>query len=446
MNIAAARNKAEEALANAFAHSEAHLPGSAAVKDARKTAIATFAALGLPHRRIEAWKYTDLRAHLKTIAPPAEGAPGRVAQDDLAKALAGLAAIDAHRIVFVDGCHDAALSSAGAIKGVNIKPLAAALAEAPEKVAVALTGTTGPENDATIALNTAFMTDGVVLRVADGAKLEKPLLIVFLASGADARLTSVRDIISVGAKANVTILEAHVAVPGAPASGQTNALSEVAVGEGARCDHVKITHGAGGNVHLGNCNVTLAGGASYRSFQFTAGQGLARNQISAIYSGEGAKLDLSGAYLARGNEHVDTTLVVDHAVPHCESRELFKGVMDERGRGVFQGKIIVRPDAQKSDGKQMSHALMLSPDAEFDSKPELEIYADDVVCGHGTTSAELDEDLLFYCMSRGIPENEARALLIESFIGEALDKVENESVRDALSAMASAWLKRVPVA
>ena len=133
------------------------------------------------------------------------------------------------------------------------------------------------------------------------------------------------------------------------------------------------------------------------------------------------------------NEHVDTTLVVDHAVPHCESRELFKGVLDDRGRGVFQGKIIVRPDAQKTDGKQMAQALMLSPDAEFDSKPELEIYADDVVCGHGTTSAELDGDLLFYCMSRGIPENEARALLIESFVGEALDKVEHDGLRAALS-------------
>jgi len=127
-------------------------------------------------------------------------------------------------------------------------------------------------------------------------------------------------------------------------------------------------------------------------------------------------------------------------VPHCESRELFKGVLDNAGRGIFQGKIIVRPHAQKTDGKQMAQALMLSSDAEFDSKPELEIYADDVVCGHGSTSAELDEDMLFYCKSRGIPDNEARALLIESFIGEALDKVEHEGVREALSTMARDWL------
>ena len=152
----------------------------------------------------------------------------------------------------------------------------------------------------------------------------------------------------------------------------------------------------------------------------------------ATFKGEGAKLDISGLFLGRGTEHIDTTLVVDHAVPGCESRELFKGVLADRARGVFQGKVIVRPDAQKTDGKQMAQALMLSEDAEFDSKPELEIYADDVVCGHGSTAAEIDEDMLFYLRSRGIPLEEARALLIESFIGEAIDKVEDERLREAL--------------
>ena len=146
--------------------------------------------------------------------------------------------------------------------------------------------------------------------------------------------------------------------------------------------------------------------------------------------------------LARGNEHVDTTLVIDHAVPACESRELFKGVLDDRGRGVFQGKVIVRPDAQKSDGKQMAQALMLSEDAEFDSKPELEIFADDVVCGHGSTCAELDEDLLFYMRARGIDTETARTLLIESFIAEAIEKVEHEPLREALQDLAVTSLRR----
>ncbi len=160
-----------------------------------------------------------------------------------------------------------------------------------------------------------------------------------------------------------------------------------------------------------------------------------RNTLLVTFKGEGAKLDISGCFLGRDTEHIDTTLVVDHAVPGCESRELFKGVLADKARGVFQGKVIVRPDAQKTDGKQMAQVLMLSEDAEFDSKPELEIYADDVVCGHGSTAAEIDADMLFYLRARGIPLEEARAMLIESFVGEALDKIEDEHLRAALSAM-----------
>ena len=186
----------------------------------------------------------------------------------------------------------------------------------------------------------------------------------------------------------------------------------------------------------------VGAGASYRAFQFTSGTAVARNGVDVTFKGEDAKIDVSGAFLARGSEHIDSTLVIDHAVPGCESRELFKGVLDDEARGIFQGKVIVRPDAQKTDGKQMAQVLMLSPNTEFDSKPELEIYADDVVCGHGSTSADLDEDLLFYCRSRGIPEPQARALLIESFVGEALEKVEAEDVREALTELARAWLAK----
>jgi Fe-S cluster assembly protein SufD len=198
--------------------------------------------------------------------------------------------------------------------------------------------------------------------------------------------------------------------------------------------------------HLANWIVTLGEAVNYRGFHMTAGAALARSQIFATYKGQHSKLDMSGVFLGRGSDHIDTTLVVDHAVPHCVSRELFKGVLDDRARGIFQGKVIVRPDAQKSDGKQMAQVLMLSPDAEFDSKPELEIYADDVVCGHGSTAAEIDEDLLFYCRSRGIPEAEARAMLIESFIGEALERVEHEGLREAMAAVALEWLAAKPAA
>lgn len=441
MNVAVMKTKAEQALSEAFEATVGQLPGGAAVKAVRAQAIGQFSSLGLPHRRIEEWKYTDLRVALKDALPPSVGAADKISAKDLETALGAMASVNALRIVFVNGRIRPEFSNLGSDKAIDVKPLSAALATASDSVAESLTRATGPKSDATIALNTAFMTDGAVVRIADGATLAKPLMIVFVTAGAKAQLTSVRNIIVAGEGSNATVIEAHVSVAGANLDGQTNALTELTTGKGAAVAHVKVAAGGGKGVHLANWNVSLGADANYRGFQYTSGHGLVRNQITAVYAGEGGKLDLSGAYLARGSEHIDTTLVVDHAVPHCESRELFKGVLDDRGRGVFQGKIIVRPDAQKTDGKQMAQALMLSPDAEFDSKPELEIYADDVVCGHGTTSAELDEDLLFYCKSRGIPENEARALLIESFIGEALDKVEHEELRNALTRYAMIWLQ-----
>ncbi|MCH9765552.1 MAG: SufD family Fe-S cluster assembly protein, partial [Alphaproteobacteria bacterium] len=177
-------------------------------------------------------------------------------------------------------------------------------------------------------------------------------------------------------------------------------------------------------------------------FHFTAGTGLARSDGLIQFRGERSKLDFSGVFLGREQDHIDTTLVIEHLVPHCESRELFKGVLNDNARGIFQGKVMVAQAAQKTDGKQMAQALMLSPNAEFDSKPELEIYADDVLCGHGSTSAELDDDLLFYLRSRGIPKDHARALLIESFVGEALDCVVEDGVRAALTALAKQWLAK----
>ena len=441
MNVAVMKTKTEQALSEAFETAAPKLPGGKAVADARRAAIARFNGSGLPHRRVEEWKYTDLRAGLKEPLALSLDDAAKVTVGDLIVALGPLAHVEAHRITFVNGRFRPELSDVEGAVGIEVKPLAGSLNTAPDKVGAGLAATSGPADDAVQALNTAYMTDGAVVRIAAKSKLEKPLLIVHLRAGLEARFTAVRNIISAGEGSEATILEAHIVLPGATLEGQINALTEVTTAPAANLTHIKVAVDNGRTVHLANWNVGLGANSVYRGFQFTAGQGLARNQIFATYQGEYSKLDLSGAYLARGGEHIDTTLVVDHAVPHCESRELFKGVLDDHARGVFQGKIIVRPDAQKTDGKQMAQALMLSPDAEFDSKPELEIYADDVVCGHGTTSAQLDEDLLFYCMSRGIPQKEARALLIESFIGEAIDKVEHAGIREALMSYATVWLR-----
>ncbi|MFA5955827.1 Fe-S cluster assembly protein SufD [Hyphomicrobium sp.] len=441
MNVAIMKTKAEQAISESFEAVAETLPGSAVVQERRAQAIGAFSGLGLPHRRIEEWKYTDLRANVKEVFPPAVDRATPLTIAELIVALGPLAHVDARRIVFVNGNHRAELGDVADEAGLEVAALGQMLASATEDVSAALAST--PEGgDAVEALNTAFMTDGAVVTVAEGASVPKPLLIVFVRAGSDASSVAVRNFVTMGQGASATVIEAHVVLPGASHEAQLNSLTEVTVGKGATLRHAKVAVDEGKSLHLSNCDVTLGADATYRNFQFSTGLGLARNGLNVIFEGEGGKLDISGAYLARRAEHIDTTLVVDHAVPRCESRELFKGVLDDHGRGVFQGKIIVRPDAQKTDGKQMSQALMLSEDAEFDSKPELEIYADDVVCGHGTTVAELDADLLFYCRSRGIPEKEARALMIESFIGEAIEKVENEQLRDALTAYAIQWLDR----
>jgi Fe-S cluster assembly protein SufD len=432
------KTKAEQALTEAFEAVAGKLPGSAAVKERRAEAIGAFGSLGLPHRRIEEWKYTDLRANLKEALPPAIHDETPLTIAELIVALGPLAHVDAYRVAFVNGRHRAELDDTSEAAGLDVATLGKTLASASANVADTLTKSDA--NGAIAALNAAFMTDGAIVRVADKAMLAKPLLVVFVRAGSGKRSVSVRNFVSIGEGATATIIEAHVVLPGAAVDAQSNALTEVTVGKAPTLSHIKVAVDEGKCVHLADWDVSLDADATYRGFQFSSGLGLARNEINVLYTGQGGKLDLSGAYMARAHEHIDTTLVVDHAVPHCDSRELFKGVLDGHGRGVFQGKVIVRPDAQKTDGKQMSQALMLSQDAEFDSKPELEIFADDVVCGHGTTSAELDPDMLFYCRSRGIPESEARALMIESFIGEAIDKVEHTELHTALMTLAKNWL------
>ena len=430
MTVAISRTTAEQTLTRQFEAVAGQLPGDAAIGEARKAAIGTFAALGLPHRRVEEWKYTDLRHAIKEALPLALAGDAGASRQDIDRALEGLAGLDAYRVVFVDGRYCAELSDVAAAAGLRIGALAAALPRSEGLVA-----TVWPGQEAVLALNTAFMTDGALARVADGAKLAKPLLLVFARASKQPSLITTRNIVHVGAGARATLIEAYVTLPEA-AAGQTNTLSEVVLGDAAEVVHVKVTLEGDGATHLASWMTRLGAQTSYRAFHLTAATALVRNSLFAIFQGEGSKVDISGAFLGRAAEHIDTTLVVDHAVPGCESRELFKGVLADRARGVFQGKVIVRPDAQKTDGKQMAQALMLSEDAEFDSKPELEIHADDVVCGHGSTAAEIDADLLFYLRARGIPLGVARAMLIESFVGEALDKIEDEAVRAGLTQIA----------
>ncbi len=440
MTLQVVKTKAEQALVEQFAGVEAALPGGKSVQKLRRVAIGVFVGMGLPHRRIEEWKYTDLRNMLKEAAKPAPQAPLRIKAADINAALGTLAGHDAHRITFVDGRYERTLSNVKVLGGgLHFKPLSEMLGEESGWLVDLIEADVG--RTALLALNTAYMTDGATLRVDDGQALDKPIVLVFARTTADPHATTTRNFIKFGIASSGVVVEVHIALAGAAQVGQANTVTSISIDDKANVTHVKLVCERDAGVHLSTLLAGVGADANYRPFQMTAGAGLVRNDIEIKYKGEGAKLDLSGVFLGRRTNHIDTTLVVDHAVPRCVSRELFKCVLDDTARGIFQGKVVVRPHAQKTDGKQMAQALMLSPDAEFDSKPELEIYADDVVCGHGSTAAEIDEDLLFYCRSRGIALKDARAMLIDSFIGEAIDKVEHVGVREALRAKATEWLR-----
>jgi FeS assembly protein SufD len=435
------QTRAEQAYLDLFTAAEKGLPGNSWAAGLRAKAIDAYAALGLPHRRVEAWKYTDLRSRL-TEAHPLISANGRpLAPAEIATALGGaIAALPAYQLVITEGELRVDLSDIAELKaaGVEIASLTEALAKPPRWVKQALGQVNPQERDPVVALNLALMSGGAALRVGKGARLDKPVHLIHLDGPSEPASVITRNVVLVEDGASLDLFESYGSLGGREL--QRNAVTEVLVGDKASLTHFKLQREDSCAFHIVTWLVQLGADARYQAFQFSTGASLARNQIYARFAGEGSALDVSGALLMRDHQHCDTTLVVEHRVPRCVSRELFKAVLDDEARGVFQGKIIVSPNAQKTDGKQMAQALLLSETAEFDSKPELEIFADDVVCGHGSTSGQIDDELLFYLESRGIPEADARALLIQAFVGEAVDRLEHEGLRQALAQASAEWL------
>lgn len=427
------RTAAETALAANFAAAKASLPGADGVAALREEAFRRFEAGGLPSRRIEEWKYTDLRALMREAKPLAP-LPDAAARRWAAESAALLASIDARRIVFVDGSFVPELSDLSDLEpGLSIRSMASAL-EAGDTRVLTRIGPISPTADTAMALNTAFMRDGAVIDVAAGVALARPIHLVFVAARKEASAVFTRSLAMIGKGARAMLVESHEG----SSEQQVNTAMELDVADEAHVDHVKIT--AAGALHVSTMMAAVGAHSRFNEFLFTAGAAVVRNQIVVRFAGTGTIAGIRGASLLKGNQHADTTLLVDHAAEGCTSRETFKSVLDGESRGVFQGKIIVRPGAQKTDAKMATHALLLSDTAESDNKPELEIFADDVQCGHGATSGALDEDLLFYLRARGIAQPEAEALLIQAFVGEAVEGIEHAGLRDVLMEQVVKWL------
>ena len=437
MNLVLAKTDTERVVGNVFASVRDRLPGAGPVAAARAKAFEVFERAGLPHRRIEEWKYTDLRALMREVAPLAPK-PDAAA---LARAKAAVeeAAVDgAAKLVLVDGVFAPELSDVADIgAGVGVWTLREVLEYGANESGsdLLLTSTT----DAVISLNAAMATDGVVVNVADGTTPARPIQVIHVATASSASAFT-RSHVRLGKAVRVSLIESFVAAEGAN-SYQANDAVIFRVGDEAQLSHLRVVADAVEAANISSGIVTVGAKARLNLFNMTRGGAVSRYQGFVTLSGEGSELSVNGINLLKGRQHGDTTLVVDHAAPHCTSRENFRAVVDDRGHSVFQGRIIVRPDAQKTDGKMMTRALLLSDEAEADNKPELEIFADDVTCGHGATSGALDESLLFYLRARGLSEKDAQALLIQAFVGEAIEEIADENLREFVMAQAERWLE-----
>jgi Fe-S cluster assembly protein SufD len=437
MNVALAKTGTERAPSDIFAIARDRLPGAGKIAEARRQAFEAYERAGLPHRRIEEWKYTDLRVLMREVLPLAPE-PDAAALKRAASALKLHAIPGVRRLVLVDGVFAPRLSDTAQLeKGLAVRTLREVLEAGDSGLQAQLLA---PENsDATVALNSAMMTDGVVIEVADGAALTQPLHIVHIATGANPAAMFTRSMLRIGPAASATVVESYIAADGAKAY-QVHDFLVVSIGDGARLDHVRLIEDGRDAFNISSAVVTLGANAHFNTFGMTSGSNVSRYQPIIIFAGEGSRVEANGVNLLNGRQHADTTLLLDHAVPNCQSREIFRAVIDHRGHSVFQGRIIVRPHAQKTDAKMMTRALLLSDEAEADNKPELEIFADDVTCGHGATAGALDESLLFYLRARGLSEKEAQALLIQAFVGEAIESIANDALRELAISAAERWL------
>jgi Fe-S cluster assembly protein SufD len=431
MNVVLARTETGRAMESLFIASRERLPGTGKVAEVRRLAFEAYERAGLPHRRIEEWKYTDLRALMREVRPLA-AKPDASALKHAKTALKPIAVAGATKLVLVDGIFAAELSDK-APAGVSVKTLREALEGGADDLLVTAA------TDAMISLNAALATDGAVVEVADSAKLAAPLQIIHVAT-ASAASAFTRSQVKIGKGARVTLVENFVAADGAKTYQAHDAVL-LSLGDEAELMQVRLMADNADAVNITSAIFNVGAKAKFDLFNMTAGGAISRYQGFVALAGEGSELNVNGVNLLNGTQHGDTTLVVDHAVPHCTSREVFRAVIDDRAHSVFQGRIIVRPDAQKTDGKMMTRALLLSDEAEADNKPELEIFADDVTCGHGATSGALDESLLFYLRARGLPEKDAQALLIQAFVGEAIEGIADDDLREAVMAAAERWLE-----
>ena len=391
----------------------------------RERAFANARRRGLPTTREEDWKYTDLSRLVLAGLPAAVASPVRAETLPLREA-------GTPCLVFVDGRYAPALSSPPVTAGLRARALSAVLAEDPAAVTTLFERCAADDASVFNALNAAFTHDGVLVEVAAGAVLAQPLLVLFVHGGALAH-TAPQVLVRAGARSHVELVEVHHGR--GDMAYLTNALTDIDAAAGSKVMHHRLNDEGAAATHIGSVRLRAARDSQVTSSSFAFGGRLTRIDVHAALAEPGAAVTLNGLFVAGAGQHIDHQTFIDHQAPHTTSEELYKGLADGDGRGVFRGKVLVRAGAQKIRAQQASHNLLLSPRAEIDTKPELEIYADDVACAHGATVGQIDDAAVFYLQSRGIPAAEARALLTFGFAQAVVERVGFAPLRAWLAAV-----------
>ncbi len=410
-----------------FARVQPQLPGADWVTEQRQAALKRFVEAGFPSNRMETWKYSDTRPLQKQ---PFELAPeSTLSQADVEAFL--LPELDCYRLVFVNGRLDPALSEVVDL-GETAVSLASALNEPLTSLQKGLNSTLNGHGHALSDLNLAFAVDGAHIRLADNQVLDKPIHLLFVATPGEkaedeAHMVQVRNLIELGKNSEATVIEHYVGL--GEDAYFNDFVTEIRLADNARLKRCRLQEETGKAMQVGATHAVLGRDSHFHSHAVDLGGRWVRNDTVVGLQAEGAEVHLDGLYVPTGRQHVDNQTRIDHASPHCISREDYKGILDGGSRGVFNGKIIVHKDAQKTDSEQHSAALLLSGKAEVDAKPELEIYADDVKCAHGATVGQLDEQAIFYLQSRGLDAAAARNLLTYSFADELIQRVGIEPLR-----------------
>jgi Fe-S cluster assembly protein SufD len=410
----------------------------------RKAGITRFAELGFPTLQQEDWRFTNVAPIAQLpFKPVFQMSRNSLTRAALAELTFGKLA--ASRLVFVNGHYAAELSSSPGTQpqGVIVSSLAAALAGDSGLVKEHLGRYAQGEEDPFVALNAAFFQDGGFVYVPAGRRVEAPVHLLFISTTKEAGATAhPRNLIIAEKGSQVTLLESYVSL--AEASYFTNAVTEMVLEEGAAVEHVKFQDESRNAYHLAAIHAHLGRSSNFISHSIATGARLSRNSIRTNLAGEGVECVLNGLYLTRGDQLADHHMVVEHAQPHCNSHEYYNGILDGHSKGVFHGRILVRPRAQKTDAKQTNKNLLLSDDATVDTKPQLEIYADDVKCTHGATIGQLNEESIFYLRARGIGADTARRMLIHAFAGEIIERIRNAPAREELDKLVWDRLEQHP--